>query len=553
MKPIDAVLHILREEGVDRVFGNPGTTELPLIDALAGVSDMDYMLAVHELTAVSMADGYARATRRPSFVNLHVAAGVANGLLGMLDALRSRTPMVITAGQQDRRHLVQDPMLSGDLVGLATPAVKHAVEVQHARDLPVLLRRAFALARTPPEGPVFLSIPMDLLAEETEVDVLGRSTLHGPGVATGIGEAAEVLAAARRPAIVAGDAVGRDGVIEELTELAEALGATVYHQPMFDGVDFPGTHPLSAGMLPPTNVGIRTALAAHDLVFVVGCHAFMPHHYTPGPAVPEGTTVVQLDTDQAEIGRNFAVRAGLVGALGPTLTALTDTVGRVPDAASRLEAARVLTETARADVDAEALAAYGDSPLDPLAAAHAIAAGLPVDAVVVEEAITVGLKLRRVLRPARPRSYVHTVGGGLGWGIGAAIGTRLGAPDRPVVAVLGDGCTMFGIQGLWSAARYNVPVAFVVMNNGEYRTLKETLDNVGGTAARLRRYPGLDLAPPTVDWTAAGKFFGIAATKVTSAKELRDTIAGVGELAGPLLVDVPIRSHAVEHGYGGGS
>lgn len=552
MKPIDAVLHILRDEGVDRIFGNPGTTELPLIDALADVSDVDYMLAVHELAAVAMADGYARATGRPSFVNLHVAAGVANGLLGMLDVLRSRTPMVITAGQQDRRHLAQDPMLSGDLVGLAKPAVKHAVEVQHAYDLPVQLRRAFALARTPPEGPVFLSVPMDLLDEEIDVDVLGRSTVHGPGVATGIAEAAEALAAAARPAIVAGDAVGRDGAIEELTELAEAVGATVYHQPMFDGVNFPRTHPLSAGMLPPTNAGIHAALERHDVVFVVGCHAFMPHHYTPGPAMPDRTTVLQLDTDQAEIGRNFAVRVGLVGALGPTLTALADTIGRVPDAEARIAQARVDIEAARASVDAEAVAAYGEFPLDPLAAAHAIAAGLPADAVVVEEAITVGQRLRRVLRQEKPRSFVHTIGGGLGWGIGAAIGTRLGVPDRPVVAVLGDGCAMFGIQGLWSAARYNVPVAFIVMNNGEYRTLKETLDNNGGTAAKLRRYPGLDLAPPTLDWTAAGTFFGVPAIKVASAKELRDTIAGVGALDGPLLVEVPVRSHAAEHGYRSG-
>jgi len=162
------------------------------------------------------------------------------------------------------------------------------------------------------------------------------------------------------------------------------------------------------------------------------------------------------------------------------------------------------------------------------------------------------LKLRRVLRPDRPRSYVHTVGGGLGWGIGAAIGSRLGAPDRPVVGVLGDGCAMFGIQGLWSAARYRVPVAFVVLNNGEYRTLKETLDNSGSTASRLRRYPGLDLSPPKLDWTAAGAFFGVRSTRIASADELRETIAGAGSLDGPLLIDVPIRSHAAEHGYTAG-
>ena len=550
MNAVEALLAILAEEGVDRVFGNPGTTELPFLDALAAAGTPEYVLALQELSAVAMADGYARATGRPSFASLHVAAGVANGLIGMLNASRSRTPMVITAGQQDRRHLVQDPMLSGDLVRLAAAATKHAVEVQHARDLPVLLRRAFALSRQPPAGPVLLSIPMDLLAEDAQVQLLGRSPVTEAGAAAGVATAASILAAAHRPAIVAGDGVGRDGAIADLVAVAEATGSAVYHQPMYDGVNFPGGHPLSAGMPLPTNAAVRAALAGHDVAFVVGCHAFTPHHYTPGGPIPDGVRVVQLDSDPAEIGRNFPVAAGLVGGLGPTLGALArELAGRVPAAAARVARAREAAAAARAATEAQALAAYGRVPLDPLAAAHAVAAGLPAGAVVVEEAITVGLMLRRVLHLDRPRSYVHTVGGGLGWGIGAAVGSRLGAPDRPVVAVLGDGCAMFGIQGLWTAARHRVPVAFVVMNNGEYRTLKETLDSAGSAATRLRRYPGLDLAPPALDWAAAGALFGIRAVRVGSAGELREVVAGAADLDGPVLVEVPVRSHAAEHGY----
>lgn len=548
--PIEAMLGILREEGIDRVFGNPGTTELPFIDALAEESDMDYLLAVQELSAVAMADGYARATGRTAFVSLHIAAGVANGLVGLLNASRSRTPLVVTAGQQDRRHRSQDPMLSGDLVGLAAPAVKQAVEVQHGYDLPVALRRAFALARQPPAGPVFLSIPMDLLAEDDPVDVLGRSWLAPAGPASGIGRAANVLAAARAPVIVAGDGIGREGAVAELVAVAEAIGAAVYHQPMNDGTNFPGHHPLFAGTPAPTNEAIRTALAGHDVIFVVGTHAFMPHHYTPGPAVPAGATVVQLDVDPAEIGRNFAVSVGLVGDLAPTLATLAERLaGRVSDAAARTAAIGRRTHAERARTDAEALAGYGAAPLDPLAAAHALAAGLPADAVVVEEAITVGVHLRRTLRLDRPKSYVHTIGGGLGWGIGAAIGTRLGNPGRPVVAVLGDGCAMFGIQGLWSAARYRVPVAFVVLNNGEYRTLKDTLDQQASRSTKLRRYTGLDLAPPALDWRLAAEFFGLPAMRVDSTDELRAAVAQAGDLDGPVLIEVPMRGHAAEHGY----
>jgi benzoylformate decarboxylase len=545
MRPVDALLEIIRSEGVSRIFGNPGTTELPLIDALVDAPDLDYVLGLQEGSVVAMADGYARATRRPAFVNLHVAAGVANGLIGMLNAMRSRTPMVITAGQQDRRHLVQDPMLSGDLVGLASAATKAAVEVQHAADLPITLRRAFALAAAPPAGPVFVSIPMDLLAEECEVTVPARSRVAGPGPATGIEEAAAILAAAGRPVVIAGDGVGRSGAVPDLVAVAERLGATVYHQPMNDGVDFPGSHPLYAGMLPPRNAVIRETLSAHDTALLVGCHAFMPHHYTPGPAVPDGLAIVQVDADPAEIGRNFSVDLGLVGDVPGTLRALAEALpAAVPDAGRRMARARAATERARAAVGSAARAAYGTVPLAPQAAAHAVAAGLPDRAVVVEEAITTGLWLRKMLRQDLPGSYVHTVGGGLGWGIGAAIGTRLGAPDRPVVAVLGDGCAMFGVQGLWTAARHGLPVVFVVMNNGEYRTLKDTLDEDKSASTARGRYVGLDLTPPVIDWTAAGRFFGIESVRVGSAEELRAAVASVAGLDGPLLVEVPITGNS---------
>lgn len=523
MKPMDALLEILRGEGVDRIFGNPGTTELPLLDALATNLDLEYVLAVQEHSAVAMADGYARATGRTAFVNLHVAAGLANGLIGMLNAKRSRTPMVVTAGQQDRRHLLEDPMLAGDLVGLASAASKLAVEVQHARDLPVVLRRAFALAAQPPAGPVFVSIPMDLLGEDVDVTVPARSPRAPLGPATGLDQAAWILTAAERPAVVAGDGVGRDDAVPQLVTLAERLNATVYHQPMHDRVNFPFTHPLHAGMLAPRNAAVREALSAHDVVLVVGSHAFSPHHYTPGPAIPAGTRVVQLDDDPTELGRNFAVELGLTGGIRASLTKLAAQVRR------RAKPMRA-EPPARDGVTLTTVA----TPFDPTVAARAIADALPRDAIVVDEAITVGILLRPLLRLDTPGSFVHTVGGGLGWGIGAAVGTRMGRPDRPVVAVLGDGCAMFGLQGLWSAARYRVPVLFLVMNNGEYRTLKDTLAESGSVGP----HPGVDLG--RMDWVTAGRFFGVDARRVTTDTELCGVVAGAGALTAPLLVDVPV-------------
>nr|WP_230416705.1 thiamine pyrophosphate-binding protein [Micromonospora tarapacensis] len=545
LSPINALLHVLSDEGVDRVFGNPGTTELPIIHALRGTADIHYVLALQEASAVAMADGYARATQRPAFVNLHVAAGLANGMVGLLNASRSRTPLVVTAGQQDRRHLAQDPMLSGDLVAMARPVVKHAFDVQHAADLPLLLRRAFATAVRPPAGPVFLSLPMDLLAETEPVQVPKRSLMAPAAAAGSLNEAARLLAAARAPAVVAGDGVGRDDAVADLVAVAEALGAVTYHQPMYDGINFPGTHPLYAGMLPARHADIRRLLADHDVVLIVGCRAFTPHHYTPGPPIPTGTVVVQLDSDPAEPGRNFPVALGLVGGIRRSLRELAQHVNAQrpgcdpPDTT----AVRSRIAEARATTDRRARDSYGKAPLDPLAAAHALANGLPAETVVVEEAITTGLRLRSVLRQDRPRSYVHTVGGGLGSGIGMAIGSRLGDPTRPVVAVLGDGCAMFGLQGLWSAARYGVPVTFVVMNNGEYRTLKETHDAMYGPAPDRIPYVGLDIGPPALDFRRAADFFGIDTLRAHSTDELAAVVAEADERDRPLLVDVPLRAH----------
>jgi benzoylformate decarboxylase len=539
-RPALAFLEILRSEGVDRVFGNPGTTEIPFLAALSAAEDApEYVLGVHEGAVVSMADGYARGTGRPAFVSLHIAAGLANGLIGLLNARRSRTPLVVTAGQQDRRHLQQDPMLSADLVGLARPAVKAAYDLQHARDLPLALRRAFAQAVRPPAGPVFLSLPMDLFAEDTELEVPARTAPPRPGPAAGLDRAAVLLGAAARPAIVAGDGVGREGAVGALVHTAEACGATVHHQPMADCLNFPATHPLYAGMLPPRHDVIRAALSSYDAVLIAGAHAFTPHHYSPGPALPPGITVVQLDSDPEEIGRNFAADAGLVGSLGPSLHRLAELLReRVPDHTAKarmLRAGERHTEE-RDRAESAARAAYSSAPLAPWAAAHAVARGLPPDAVVVEEAITVGLLLRRLLRLDRPGSYTHTVGGGLGWGIGAAVGRSLAEPGRPVVAVLGDGCALFGLQGLWSAARQRVPVLYVVMGNGSYRTLQDTYQAMGGQGV----CPGTELGE--LDFTRAARFFGIDAVRAENADQLRELVAGVGELTRPMLVDVPLRT-----------
>ena len=535
MKAARRLIELAQSEGVDRVFGNPGTTELPLMDELAKVPEFPYYLGLHEGTAVSMADGFARATGRPSFVNLHIAAGLAHGLANMLNARRARTPMVVAVGQQDRRHLIHDPMLGGDLLGLARGAFKDAVEVNQTADLPTLMRRAFLLSQTAPTGPVMVSIPVDVLEEELDGPLPERTEVRGLGVAEGVEDVAEALLGAGAPAIVAGDGVGRAGAVEDLVELTEALGATVFHEPMYDCVDFPATHPLSAGMLPPVDELIRERLAKHDVVFLVGSHAFSAHYYTEATPIPERTQVLQLDEDRSELGRNYPAQVALHGGIGPTIRALTRmTTGRCPEAKPRLEAAkRAKAEQAEAPPPPPS-----GERMEATAAAEALVAGLPDDTVLLEEAITTGLEVRRVYAASRPGSYHHSIGGALGWALGAGIGVKMARPDNPVVSVVGDGTAMYTIQGLWSAARYDVRLVLVVMNNREYAACKRGIDRV--VAGGGHSYVGMDLTDPEIDFIRLARSLGAEARSAGTPDELETALSESLTSGAPTLIDAAI-------------
>jgi benzoylformate decarboxylase len=533
VKAARRLIELAQSEGVDRVFGNPGTTELPFMDELAKVPEFHYYLGLHEGTAVSMADGYARATRRPSFLNLHIAAGLAHGLANMLNARRARTPMVVTVGQQDRRHLIQDPMLGGDLLALAQGAFKDAVEVNRVEDLPTLIRRAFLLSQTAPTGPVMVSIPVDILEEELDEPLPERTEVRGLGVAEGADELAEALLGAGAPAIVAGDGVGRAGAVDDLVALAEALGATVFHEPMYDCVDFPATHPLSAGMLPPVDALIQEKLSGHDAVFLVGSHAFSAHYYTDSVPIPERTQILQLDEDRAELGRNYPARIALHGGIGPTVRAITGIVsGRCAEAEARIEAAR------KNQAAPESAPASNGERMDPAAAAEALVAGLPEGTIMLEEAITTGLEVRRAFAASRPGSYHHSVGGALGWALGAGIGVKMARPDDPVVSVVGDGTAMYTIQGLWSAAHYDVPLVLVVMNNREYAACKRGIDRV--VAGGGDSYVGMDLTDPEIDFIGLARSLGVEARSAEGTEELSAAVSEALASGAPTLIDAAV-------------
>ena len=541
----DVLLEVLRTEGVRHVFGNPGSTELPLIDALADADDLRYVLALQEATVVGMADGYAQATGRPAFVNLHTSAGLGNAIGNLTNARSNRTPLVVTAGQQDYRHIVTDPLLSGPLVELAGGTVKWGHEVRTPGELGTVLRRAFHDAAHPPAGPVFLSLPMDQLDREAG-DAPTPSSIRTDNVAGGLEELADLLTSAPvgQVALVVGDAVAAAGAVASAVELAEALGAPVHGAPLHGRGVFPPSHPLWKGMLAPAATAISSVLGDYRRVLLIADAAFTVYPYTPGPAVPPTVELLHLSPDAEQLGRAWPVRLGLAGHPRATLDALLPLVRARADAsasAAALEQARAVRAAEIEGLEATALERYGSAPMDPMAAAHALVRALPPDTVVVDEAITTGVYVRGFHHWSEPGRYFFCTGGGLGWGMPAACGVSLGHGGAPVLCVVGDGSAMYSPQALWTAASEELPVVFAVVNNRQYKILKGYLQGMGGAAARTGRFIGMDLDDPPVDFLALARSMAVDATAIEHAGDVGDAVKAALDAGRPHVLELPIR------------
>lgn len=541
----DILLEVLRSEGVRHVFGNPGSTELPFIDSLAAADDLHYVLGLQEATVVGMADGYAQATGRPAFVNLHTSAGLGNAIGNLTNARANRAPLVVTAGQQDYRHIATDPLLSGPLVELATGTVKWGHEVRTAAELGTILRRAFHDSAAPPAGPVFAALPMDLLDQEVAGGAPRPSTVHAVGTAAGLEELADLLCdpPVGRVALVVGDAVAAAGAVPEIAALAEALGAPVHGSPLHGRGVFPPAHPLWQGMLNPAATAIHDALAAYDRVLLVGEQAFVVYPYTPGPAVPPDVELLHISPDPAQLGRAWPVRLGVAGdpkasvqALLPLVRARAD----APAAADALAAASTRRAAAIEELETTARGRYGPTPIHPMAAAHALVRALPPDSLVVDEAITTGVYVRGFHHWTEPGRYFFCTGGGLGWGMPAACGVSLAHGGAPVLCVVGDGSAMYSPQALWTAAAEGLPVVFAVVNNRQYKILKGYLAGMHGDAVRTGRFVGMDLVDPPIDYVALATSMAVDATRVDHAADVGDAVRAALAAGRPHLLELPI-------------
>jgi benzoylformate decarboxylase len=543
-----AFLELLKQEGVDTLFGNPGTTELPLMDALAVDNELRYVLGLQEATVIGMADGYAQASRKLAVVNLHVTPGLGNAMGMLYDAQKAGAPILVTAGQHDQDFNATEPILWADLPPIARPLVKWSAEVHRLADLPRLVHRAAKTALAPPTGPVFLALPGDILKAEGEVDLLAptRVAPRLRGDPAAVAEAAALLARAERPLIIAGDAVAQGRAHAELAELAELLGAPVYSELVPSTASFPASHPLFRGAMTRMQGPIRKILEQYDVLFSVGGDLFtlsLPSDIEP---MPPGLTLIHLDTDAWELGKNYPPQVAILGDPKTTLPDLTKAVretmtsGARGVARERLEAAKRASLAEREALKAKARALAEQTPVAPLALLNAIGEMLPHDAVVIDETVSSGAGIRSLIRSDDPQSFFGLRGGGIGWGLPASLGVKLALPDRPVLALVGDGSAMYTCQALWTAAHERIAVVFVIFNNTSYRILKQRLNAQRGFAAQVDRFVGMELTDPAIDYVGLARSLGIAAERAKTVHDVTDLIAKGLQSNAPLLIDVPM-------------
>ena len=540
-----AFLSLLRDEGVDCLFGNPGTTELPIMHALGDEPDMGYVLGLQEGIVVAMADGYARASGRLAACNVHVAPGLGNAMGSLYNAKFWGSPVLVTAGQQEIGHGLTEPLLYDPLVPIAAPLVKWAVEVQRLEDLPRIVRRAAKVALTPPTGPVFLSLPGDILNRAAALDLGAPTRVDAAGRPSdeALSRLAGRLLRAERPVIVSGHEVATGDALDEAARFAEALGAPVYQQTVPWGAHFPSEHPAFLGALTRVQKQVREALAPYDLAVFLGADVLRMSVWSETEPLPDGLPVVQIGLRDWEMGKNYQAEIALRADVKETLRALLPLLEGGRDEAGRSAAAGRIAAVAdrswsakRARLRAAADEAEGKDPIAPAAAVRRLVDALPPDAVFVDEGLTTSNTLLGHYPFRDAKSYFGLASGGIGFAVAGAVGIHMATPDRPCVALVGDGSAMYNVQALWTAAHLELPITYVIANNRSYRILKDRLLAFHGDD----RFIGMDFQSPRIDFVGLAESMGVSAHRVERAADLGDAVRASIASGGPRLLDVTL-------------
>ena len=514
-----ATLDLLRAFGIQKVFGNPGSTELPFLADWP--DDIDYVLGLQEAAVIGMADGYAQATRNAGFVNLHSAAGVGNALGNIFTAHRNQTPLVITAGQQARSILPLQPFLYAERASeFPRPYVKYSVEPARAEDVPAAIARAYYVAMQPPCGPTFVSVPIDDWTHQAQpVEARRVSRELGPD-AEAMKALVAALSASRRPALVVGPGVDRAGAIDLMVRLAEKTRASVWVSPFSARCSFPERHPQLAGFLHASPGQLSDALREHDLVVVIGAPVFTFHVEGHASIFDGGTSIFQI-TDNSGAAAITPSGTSIIATMKPALTMLLELL---PETKRATPAGRVLPPAPQA----------GD-PIPVEYLLHALSTVMPEGAVLVEEAPSHRPAMQKFMPMRGQDSFCTMASGGLGFGLPAAVGMALGRPGVRTVCLIGDGSAMYSIQALWTAAQRKLPLTVVVINNAGYGAMRSF-----SQVMQVRNVPGLDL--PGIDFVQLAHGMGCDAVRVSRSSELTAALKRGMAHDGVSLVEVMVDS-----------
>ncbi|MEV8320509.1 thiamine pyrophosphate-binding protein [Streptomyces sp. NPDC059900] len=532
-----AIIEQFIADGIPFMFGNPGTVEQGFLDALEDYDDLQYILTLQETVAVGIADGYARATGRPALLQLHSGVGLGNAIGMLYQAKRGHSPILTIAGESGVQYESMDAQMAADLVAMAKPVTKYATRVTDPRSVLRVLRRAMKIAMTPPMGPVFVALPLDVLDALNTEQIVPSSAPSTRTVPAGalVEQAARLLTGARRPLVLAGDGVAASGAQDELVRVAEQLGADI-HGVNYSEVNLDVTHPLYRGDLGHMFGAVSTAAVRDaDAVLVVGTYTFPEVFPDTGDPFRADARIVHIDLDDYEIAKNHPVTLGLVADPKETLAALSAQLDRELSATDRAAAAERLAARR-----AERPAPVADDGSLLHAFLRELAAQVPDDVMIFDEALTAAGALNAHLPGRRPGHWFSTRGGSLGVGIPGAMGIKLAHPDKTVIGFTGDGGSMYTFQALYTAVRHDIGAKFVICNNRSYKLLDNNIEQYWRERdVAPHAYPTpFDLSRPDLGFAQIAEGFGVDALRVDDHDQVGYAVKRMLADDKPFLIDL---------------
>ncbi len=542
MRGREVFMDALRLHGVSKIFGNPGTTETPLLDSLIDYPDLEYIFHLYEGVAVGAANLYAQASGNTAVANMHVAPGLGNAIGMIYGALKNNSPLIVTAGAQDTRLRLRDPLLGHDLVAMAKPVTRWSVQVEHADEMAAIMQRAFKIANEHPGGPVFVALPINVMEQETELGAVkaGNLTTRGKTGTDSLRCMADLIKNSRNTGIVAGDDVVRGGAVQSLIALSEKIGAGVHLELVSGRFPFPSKHPHYRGRLGPDAVAVRDALGDYDLVLLIGGPFFEEVWYSDVSPFAEKTALVQLEASASRLAQNYPLTLGVAGDIVDALTQLLELVGDQPIYDERCQALAEMHDAVEENMRQRFAALKDRSPMTPSRALYEIAQAVPDDVVITDESITASADVIRNFDPGGKHEFYSVRGGGIGQGLAGCLGIAIAHRDRQVIAISGDGSAMYSIQALWTAAHHHLNIIFVILSNREYRVLKHNAEHYRRRfdAVSNKPFPHMDLNRPFLGFTEMASGMGVPAKQVSKPDDLAAAVAEGLATNGPYLLDV---------------